>query len=83
VAPTLSRSNSLSSRKSQSVAAAASSSQHGGHHHEGERQFRVNLPDGQVDSITSRRDGLEFFFLNSFIHLLFEMTTDGHRSPEG
>jgi hypothetical protein len=28
--------------------AAASSSQHGGHHHEGERQFRVNLPDGQV-----------------------------------
>ncbi|KAI9558969.1 hypothetical protein GHT06_015758 [Daphnia sinensis] len=48
-APTLSRSNSLSSRKSQSVAAA--SSQHGGHHHEGDRQFRVNLPDGQTATV--------------------------------
>ncbi|XP_059351584.1 protein still life, isoform SIF type 1-like isoform X3 [Daphnia carinata] len=48
-APTLSRSNSLSSRKSQSVAAA--SSQHSGHHHEGDRQFRVNLPDGQTATV--------------------------------
>ncbi|XP_045027574.1 protein still life, isoforms C/SIF type 2 isoform X7 [Daphnia magna] len=48
-APTLSRSNSLSSRKSQSVAAA--SSQHSSHHHEGDRQFRVNLPDGQTATV--------------------------------
>lgn len=44
VAPILSRSNSLSSRKSQSVAPSQSSAAG----HEGEKQFRVNLPDGQV-----------------------------------
>lgn len=42
VAPMLSRSNSLSSRKSASV--APHSSGHDGEH----KQFKVNLPDGQV-----------------------------------
>ena len=49
VAPILSRSNSLSSRKSQSVAA---SSQSGASQHAGdEKQFRVNLPDGQTATV--------------------------------
>lgn len=47
VAPILSRSNSLSSRKSQSMATSQGSSAAG---HEGDKQFRVNLPDGQVRS---------------------------------
>lgn len=72
-APTLSRSNSLSSRKSQSVAAA--SSQHSSHHHEGDRQFRVNLPDGQVEFHLNVRTVLvNNHFLFCF---LFRSKTDG------
>lgn len=60
VAPMLSRSNSLSSRKSASVAPLQSSASTAGHDGE-HKQFRVNLPDGQVVCLLVLASGARSF----------------------
>ena len=64
VAPVLSRSNSLSSRKSQSIGGGGGGATSHAAPGEADKLFKVNLPDGQVSSIPS------FFHSNSNISLL-------------
>ena len=85
VAPILSRSNSISSRKSQSISSQQTS---GSAANENDKLFRVNLPDGQVRVLAGKRnewneggnapDGLQ-----PRHRLMMLMITDGHCDAQG